>query len=120
MAQVIGIVKVEVGGQIQRSKIEASLDLGGRTRNPCVTYRLDGYTEKYEPCRLKFTLFVASGTDLIALGKTIGSQGSFIGDNGITYPLTGLTVEKPITVKGGSGEAEVEMFGDAVDTTIGI
>jgi hypothetical protein len=116
MAQVTGIVKVAVNGKVQRSEIGATLSFGGKERAPVVGFRVYGYQEKIAPATLKFTLKHLSDTDIITLKDTVGATARFECDTGPVFTISNAFVTKPLDLKGGDGNIEVEMAGDPIDT----
>ena len=112
MAQVTGIVKIFLNGQMQRSHEGAKLSLGGVERTAVMSHSLDGYSEKPVPATLTFELSHMADTDLNELADMVDATARFECDTGVTYLVANAFVTKPPELTGGEGKVAVEMQGD--------
>jgi len=116
MAQVTGVIKISVNGQVRRSEANAKLNLGGKKRKAAVGYKVYGYTEEVVPAELDFTLFHTSDTDLLTLKDIVGGTATFECDSGPIFPLTNVFITEALTLEGGTGRVAVKAQADPVDT----
>jgi len=115
MAKVVGIVKVFINGELQRSKDGAKISLGGKERTIQTGYAVFGHSEKVVPSMVEFTLANTADDDLIALGNLTDATVRFETDVGRSYVCTGMVVTKVIELTGGEGEVSIEMQGQPAD-----
>lgn len=86
MAQLIGRVRLDLGGRKVRIKKGASLDLGGPERSEVMDS--EGgfhFTEEIKPSVLEFVMLHTSTDDANEIHALKGIRVSFIADNGVTY-----------------------------------
>lgn len=116
MPQIVGIVKVHIDNEIQRSNEGAKLSLGGFERTMVTGHSVYGFTQKVVPSMVEFTISHTADDDLIALSKNVNSTVRFETDvAGVSYVCTGMVVTKVLELTGGSGEVTVEMQGNPAD-----
>ena len=115
MSQVTGIVQVKVDGTLLRSKEGAKLMLGGRTRTAVSGYKLYGYSEKFEPASVEFTLAHVGGDDLVGISAKVSSTIEFITDTGDTYLIANAFCTKPAELSDGEGDVSFEFQGDPAE-----
>jgi hypothetical protein len=112
MAQVTGIVKIYLNGSLQRSKEGASLVLGGYEKTPQSGHSLYGFSKKFQPAEVEFTMSHMADTDLIALRDLEDTTLKFETDTGLSYVVTGATLTTSPKLTGGEGDVEVTMQGN--------
>lgn len=115
MAQVTGIVYVKVDGQLLRSNEGASLELGGKSREPRVGNRLYGFSEKVVPAKCEFTLAHVGGDDLIGLQDKVDGTLEFETDTGDSYLMANSFCTQPAKISGGSGEVPFIFVGEPAE-----
>lgn len=117
MSLITGIVRIKVNGELLESKPEAELELGGKERELKSGHRVYGYTEKVVPSMLKCTIYWKAGTQALleTLRNLTDGLVTFESDVGETYQINNATLLKTPTVKGGDGEADLEIGGDPAE-----
>ena len=112
MAQVAGIVKIYLNGQLQRSKEGAKLITGGKERTMQVGHSVHGWSEKVVPSTLEFVIPLMADTKIEDLNNLTDATARFETDVGLSYLLTGMSVTKPVEITSGEGDVAVEMMGN--------
>lgn len=112
MAQVTGTVIVKMNSKSLRSKEGAEMDLGGFSREAVYgDNELIGFARKPKAASVKATLAHTSATDLQALADAENVTIIFQTDTGKTYTIRNAFAVEPPTLKGGSGDVEIEFMG---------
>lgn len=112
MSDVTGIVKIYINGDLQRSKEGASLSFGGYERTAQTGHALYGFSKKFVPSEVSFTVSHMADTDIISLNETEGASFVFETDTGKSFLVTNASVTTPVKLTGGDGDAEITMQGD--------
>jgi hypothetical protein len=112
MAQVAGIVKVYLNGQLQRAKEGVKLITGGKERTMQVGHSVHGYSEKVIPSTLEMVISLMADTKLEDLNNLTDATVRVETDIGLSYLCTGMSVTKPVEFTGGEGDVSIEMMGD--------
>lgn len=112
MAQVTGIVKIYLNGDLQASEEGAKMNMGGVERTAVMGPNgLLGYKQKQVPATLSFTLAHMAASDLPAINEFVDGTARFECDTGLTYQITNAFVTKPCEIS--DGAVAVEMNGSA-------
>lgn len=96
MAQLIGRVKIDLGGIKVRIEKGATLDVGGPERAEMMD--TDGdfhFTEAINPSVCEFSVLHAEADDMIAIHALKNVRLSFIADNGVVYVVDRATSMTP-------------------------
>jgi hypothetical protein len=113
MAQITGIVKLYLNGNLQRSREGAKLDMGGKERTVHTGYAVYGYSEKVVPSTVTFDLAHTADIDLPEIDSLTSARVRFECDTGITYLITNAFTVKPCSLK--DGMVAVEMQGEPAE-----
>ncbi len=115
MAQVTGIVKIKINGNLYRSKEDAKLKLGGKEREAVTGFKVYGYTEKVVPSEVDFTIAHTADLDPQSLNAMTSETLEFECDTGPVYIVRNAFCTKALELTGGSGDLAVAFSGDPVD-----
>ena len=115
MAKVTGIVYVKIDGELMRSKEGAKLMMGGYERTPSVGHGLYGYSEKFVPATIEFTMAHVGGDDLLGLQAKVDSSLLFETDTGDTFVVNNAFATKPLELTGGEGDVAMEYAGQPAE-----
>ncbi len=110
MAQVTGIIKIYLDGELQRSKPGASLSVGGMKRDGVLGHSYYGFVEEAVAAELEFTLAAMANTDCVELSNMKDITVRFETDTGQTYLCAQMTTMEPVKLQSG-GDASVKMIG---------
>lgn len=110
MAQVTGIVKIFIDGQLKRSKPGAKLKVGGPKREAHMGHAYYGTSEELVPSELDCTLVHMADDDAVALSNLRNQTVRFECDTGPVYLIEGMDTAEPCEVQAG-GEMPLKMIG---------
>lgn len=110
MAQVTGIVKIYLDGQLLRSQPGATLNMGGVKRTAKSGHSVYGYSEEIVESTLDATLVDMADTDAIKLSAIKDATLRFETDTGNVYTVKGAWTSEPCQVSSG-GDLPLKMAG---------
>ena len=110
--QVTGTVVVLLDGMSLRSKVGASLDIGGWERQAEeADGEIIGFRKKKVPAMCTATLAHTSESELRAIDETEDATLVFETDTGVRYTVRNAFSTRPPKLTGGEGEVSVEFQG---------
>lgn len=112
MPKVTGIVKIYIDGDLLRSKEGAKLMTGGEEKTAQTGYALYGFSSKFVPSTIEFTMAHLADSQIIELNSVVDAEVKFECDSGVSFLITNATITKPTELTGGEGDVAVEMQGD--------
>ena len=112
MAKVTGIVYIKINGELLESMPGATLEFGGVEREPVITTRVAGYTEKVKEAMVSCKIAHTADTDLPKIGETVDSTLEFECDTGTTYVVSNAWLAKPPKLSGDGEGVELEFMGE--------
>jgi hypothetical protein len=115
MPNVTGIIKVYINGELHRTKEGEALSFGGKEKTAQVGHALYGFSSKFAPAEIEFTIAHMADTDVIALNEVDDASVRFVTDTGVAYLITNANVTSPAKLTGGEGDCEFTMQGDPAE-----
>lgn len=112
MAKILGQVTIKIDGADIKSYPGATLDIGGKTRNPRVGHKYHGFSvqEKQSECECKIDL--TADVSLTAIRDWEDVTISFETDVGKSYVVNNASLAGPPRITdGGDSSVELSFFG---------
>lgn len=108
MSQITGKATVKVDGEEKLTDVDATLNVGGASREPVMGPRgVQGFRESPAAPTLSTTQRHTKDTDLVALASIKDATVLFETDTGDTYMLRRAFVSEPPELSSGSGNIRV-------------
>lgn len=111
MAQVTGICKLFVDGQLIRTKPGAKLNVGGVKRDAIVGHSVYGFSEEPVASTLDATVAHMGDTDVVELSTLTGQTLRFETDTGQVYTIKQAWTSEPCELSSG-GDMSLKMMGE--------
>lgn len=107
--QILGRVRLRKNGKEYLSKRGATLNIGGKKRNPIVgSQKVHGFSEELVAPELEFSISYDSATDLVELQNDTNATILFEPDVGKKWVLIEAFMTDPPSIKESDGEVDLK------------
>jgi hypothetical protein len=110
--RVLGQARIKYDGTTLDTDGEATLDIGGTTREAVTgDYEAGAFREATAPSKLECSILLKSGVRLTDLRRIDNATVTFEADTGQTYIIRNAYVAEAITLSGSDGKAKLVFQG---------